>query len=237
MELIFGYIAGLLTLINPCVLPVLPIVLASVMRREPLGPLALSAGLTISFVVLGVTIASLGPATGLDSDDIAKIGAMAMIGFGLVAVIPELSDRFVSATSRLSNYADYLAGSTMSRGIGGHLISGILLGAAWSPCIGPTLGGAISLAAQGQSIAWAGAIMTSFALGTSTIILLLAYGARDMINRRQVKFRKFAEHSKAITAALLICVGLAILLGLHKLVEVWFINSVPVWFQDLSVTF
>ena len=95
----------------------------------------------------------------------------------------------------------------------------------------------ISLAAQGQSIAWAGAIMTSFALGTSTIILLLAYGARDMINRRQVKFRKFAEHSKAITAALLICVGLAILLGLHKLLEVWFIKSVPVWFQDLSVTF
>ena len=125
----------------------------------------------------------------------------------------------------------------MSRGIGGHLISGMLLGAAWSPCIGPTLGGAISLAAQGQSIAWASAIMTSFALGTSTIILLLAYGARDIVNKRQVKFRKFAEHSKAISATLLICVGLAFLLGLHKLAEAWFINSVPVWFQDLSVTF
>ena len=237
MELIFGYIAGLLTLINPCVLPVLPIVLASVLRREPHGPLALAAGLTISFVVLGVTIASLGPATGWDSDDVARAGAIAMIGFGLIIMVPEFSTRFASATSRLSNYADKLAGGTMSGGIGGHFISGIFLGAAWSPCIGPTLGGAISLAAQGQSIAWAGAIMTSFALGTSTIILLLAYGARDLINRRQVKFRKIAEHSKAITAALLICVGLAILLGLHKLVEAWFIKSVPVWFQDLSVTF
>ena len=237
MELMFGYIAGLLTLINPCVLPVLPLIIASVIRREPLGPVALCLGLSVSFVVLGVTVAALGPLIGLNADDVAKIGAIAMIGFGLITVVPEFSTRFASATSRLSNYADKLAGGTMSRGIGGHLISGILLGAAWSPCIGPTLGGAISLAAQGQSIAWASAIMTSFALGTSTIILLLAYGARDIVNKRQVKFRKFAEHSKAITATLLICVGLAILLGLHKLAEAWFINSVPVWFQDLSVTF
>ena len=237
MELMFGYIAGLLTLINPCVLPVLPLILASAIRREPLGPVALCLGLSLSFVLLGVSVAALGPLIGLNSDDVARAGAITMIGFGLIIMVPELSARFASATSNLSNYADKLAGGTMSGGIGGHLISGVLLGAAWSPCIGPTLGGAISLAAQGESIAWAGAIMTSFALGTSTIILLLAYGARDMINRRQVKFRKFAEHSKAITAALLICVGLAILIGLHKLVEVWFIKSVPVWFQDLSVTF
>ncbi|MBN06620.1 MAG: cytochrome C biogenesis protein CcdA [Rhodospirillaceae bacterium] len=237
MELMFGYIAGLLTLINPCVLPVLPLILSSVIRREPLGPVALCGGLSLSFVLLGVSVAALGPLIGLNSDDVARTGAITMIGFGLIIMVPELSARFASATSRLSNYADKLADGTMSGGISGHFISGILLGAAWSPCIGPTLGGAISLAAQGQSIAWAGAIMTSFALGTSTIILLLAYGARDMINRRQVKFRKFAEHSKAITAALLISVGLAILLGLHKLVEVWFIKSVPLWFQDLSVTF
>ncbi len=237
MELMFGYIAGLLTLINPCVLPVLPLIIASVIRREPLGPMALCVGLSVSFVVLGVTVAALGPLIGLNADDVAKTGAIAMIVFGLITVVPEFSTRFASATSRLSNYADKLAGGTMSRGIGGHLISGMLLGAAWSPCIGPTLGGAISLAAQGQSIAWASAIMTSFALGTSTIILLLAYGARDIVNKRQVKFRKFAEHSKAISATLLICVGLAFLLGLHKLAEAWFINSVPVWFQDLSVTF
>ena len=234
MELMFGYIAGF---INPCVLPVLPLIIASVIRREPLGPMALCVGLSVSFVVLGVTVAALGPLIGLNADDVAKTGAIAMIGFGLITVVPEFSTRFALATSRLSNYADKLAGATMSRGIGGHLISGILLGAAWSPCIGPTLGGAISLAAQGESIAWASAIMTSFALGTSTIILLLAYGTRDIVNKRQVKFRKFAEHSKAITATLLICVGLAILLGLHKLAEAWFINSVPVWFQDLSVTF
>lgn len=237
MELLFGYIAGLLTLINPCVLPILPILLGSVIRCERLGPVALAAGLSVSFVVLGISLAALGPIIGLDADGMAQSGAMAMIGFGMVIFVPSLSTKFAAAASSLSNYADNLTGRTIPRGLAGHFASGILLGAAWSPCIGPTLGGAISLAAQGQSLAWASSVMVSFALGTSTIILLLAYGTRDVIKRRQGNFRKLAEHSKTIMAVMLICVGLAILLGLHKLVEMWAIEFIPTWVQDLSVSF
>ncbi len=237
MELLFGYAAGLLTLINPCVLPVLPIILGSVLRHERLGPVALAAGLSVSFVVLGVAVATLGPAIGLDADRMAQIGAVAMIGFGLVLIVPALNVRFAAATAGLSGQADQQVGGMMHRGLGGHFAGGIFLGAAWSPCIGPTLGGAISLASQGQSLLWAATIMASFAFGTSTIILLLAYGAREAIARRQAKFRKLAENSKTIMAVALISVGLAILLGLHKLVEVWAIKILPIWFQDLSVAF
>ena len=60
MDLIFGYLAGLLTLVNPCVLPVLPIVLASALQAHRLGPVALAAGMSASFVILGVGIAALG---------------------------------------------------------------------------------------------------------------------------------------------------------------------------------
>ncbi len=237
MGLLLGYIAGLLTLINPCVLPILPIFLSSVIRRELFGPVALAAGLGISFVLLGISLAALGPIIGLDADDMAEISAMAMIGFGLVTCVPSLSAKFTAATSGLSNYAHNLTGRSIPRGLAGHFAIGILLGAAWSPCIGPTLGGAISLAAQGKSLAWASSVMTSFALGTSTIILLLAYGARDVIKRRQVTFRKLAEHSRTIMGIMLIGVGLAILFGLHKLIEVWFIKFTPIWIQDLSVSF
>lgn len=235
MELLFGYAAGLLTLINPCVLPVLPIVLGSVLRQEPLGPMALATGLSLSFVVLGITVAALGPAIGLDADRMAQIGALTMIGFGLVLIIPALSIRFAAAAADLSNRADQQVGGMMHRGLGGHFASGIFLGAAWSPCIGPTLGGAISLASQGQSLFWAAAIMASFALGASTVILLLAYGAREAIARRQAKLRKLAGNAKIIMAIALIGVGLAILLGLHKLIETWAIMVLPIWLQDLSV--
>ncbi len=235
MQLIFGYIAGLLTLINPCVLPVLPIILGSAVRQERLGPLALAAGLSVAFVVLGVAIAALGPAIGLDADRMAQFGAVAMIGFGLVLLVPSLNMRFAGAAAGISGSADQQLNAVSDKGLTGHFLSGMLLGAAWSPCIGPTLGGAIALASQGKSILWATAIMTSFALGTSTVILALAYGAREAIMRRQAGLRRLAENSKWIMAVALIAVGVAILLGLQKLVEGWAIQILPEWLQDLSV--
>ena len=237
MDLLLGYGAGLLTLINPCVLPVLPIILGSALREERLGPVALAAGLSATFVVLGVTIAAAGPAIGLDADRMAQIGAVAMICFGLVLMVPALNLRFAAATAGISSQAEQRRGEVQGNGsLVGHFVGGMLLGAAWSPCIGPTLGGAISLASQGQSLVWAAAIMASFALGTSTVILLLAYGTREAIMRRQESFRKIAANSKWVMAVALIVVGVAILTGLHYRLEGWVMSLLPVWLQDLSVS-
>ena len=236
MDLILAFGAGLLTLINPCVLPVLPIILGSAMREEPLGPVALSAGLSFTFVVLGVGIAAAGPAIGLDADLMAQIGAVAMIAFGLVLLVPSFNVRFAAATAGISGQAEQQRGVVQQHGLGGHFLGGMLLGAAWSPCIGPTLGGAISLASQGQSLAWAAGIMAAFAAGTSSIILLLAYGTREAIARRQASFRKIAANSKSMMAIALIAVGLAILFGLHHVIEGWVTSLLPIWLQDLSVS-
>lgn len=236
MELFFGYGAGLLTLINPCVLPVLPIILASAVREEKLGPVALAAGLGSAFVVIGVLVAAIGPAVGLDPDRMAQIGAAGMILFGLVLLVPALNTRFAAATAGFATQADQQIGTVGGSGLGGQFLTGALLGAAWSPCIGPTLGGAISLASQGQSLMWASAIMTSFALGTATVVLLLAYGAREAIMRRQAALRVLADKSKPLIAFALIFVGIAILFGLQKRLEAWLIEVLPVWLQDLSVS-
>ena len=231
-----GYGAGLLTLINPCILPVLPIILGSAVREERLGPVALAAGLSLAFVVVGIGISAAGPAVGLDPEDIVQIGAVLMIGFGLVLMVPALNVRFAAATAGISGQAEEQRSAWQGQGLAGQFIGGALLGAAWSPCIGPTLGGAISLAAQGESLLWATAIMTSFALGASTVILALAYGTREAIAQRQASFRKIAENSKWIMAAALIGVGVAILLGVHKMIEAWAIEVLPIWLQDLSVS-
>ena len=236
LELLFGYGAGLLTLLNPCVLPVLPIILGSALREERLGPVALAAGMSVAFVLVGVTIAAAGPAIGLDSERIVQFGAVAMIAFGLILLVPALNMRFAAATAGLSGQADRQFAAMDGNGLAGHFLGGILLGVAWSPCIGPTLGGAISLASQGESLVWAAAIMTSFALGTSTIILALAYGTREAIARRQQSFRKIAANTKWVMALALIGVGLAILFGLHLRLEGWVMSVMPVWLQDLSVS-
>ena len=88
MDLILGYLAGLLTLINPCVLPVLPIILATALRAGRSGPIVLAAGMSLSFVVVGMTVAVFGRALGIDEVMIARAGAVMMIAFGLVLLVP-----------------------------------------------------------------------------------------------------------------------------------------------------
>ncbi|MFP5509611.1 MAG: cytochrome c biogenesis CcdA family protein [Alphaproteobacteria bacterium] len=236
MELILGYLAGLLTLINPCVLPVLPIVLAGALQASPLGPLALAAGMSLSFVVLGITVSAFGFALGLTEDVIAQAGALLMIGFGLVLLVPRFSMAFSTATAGLASGADTRMDQIETTGLKGQFTGGLLLGAVWSPCIGPTLGGAIALAAQGQSLLWAGAIMSAFALGVSTLILALGYGARAALLRRQAVMRRIAERSRPFMGLVFVVVGLALFFRLHHLLDAWLLGILPAWFVDLSVS-
>lgn len=237
MELIFAYLAGLLTLINPCVLPVLPIVLASSLHRDALAPLALAAGMSLSFVALGLGVTALGPALGLDPDGVARAAALVMVGFGLVMVVPALSGRFSTATAGFAARADAQVDATSDGGLGGQVLSGALLGAVWSPCIGPTLGAAIALASTGESLGRAGAIMAAFALGVSTLILALAYGAQSAIRRRQALLRTLGDRAKPVMGVTFVVVGLALWFGLHHAIDRWMIETLPAWLIDLSVSF
>jgi len=202
MELVFGYLAGVLTLINPCVLPVLPIVLASAMQAGRHGPLAIAAGMSLSFVILA-----------------------------------KLNERFASATAGFSGSADEQMNQLQASSMKSQFFGGVLLGAVWSPCVGPTLGGAISLASQGESLLWVFAIMSSFALGVSSIILLLGYGTGEAIRRRQQQLRGLAERAKPIMGITFLLVGIMIFFKFHHMIEAWLVNVLPDWFQDLSTTY
>ena len=236
MDLLFGYAAGLLTLINPCVLPVLPIVLASALQVSRLGPLALAAGMSLSFVVLGFGVAAFGRALGLDDQMIAQAGAVLMIGFGLVLLVPRFGMAFSTATAGVSARADARMDGLDRASLGGQFLGGALLGAVWSPCVGPTLGGAISLASQGESLIWALAIMISFALGVSSIILALGYGARSALMRRKALMQVVAERARPVLGVVFVAVGLMILFRVHHMIEAWALDVLPYWLTDFSVS-
>ena len=235
MELIFAYGAGLLTLINPCVLPVLPIVLATALQASRLGPVALAAGMSLSFVVLGVSVTAFGRAVGLTTDDIAQAGAVLMILFGIVMLVPQASAVFSTATAGFAARADSGLDDVDRGSLTGQFVGGMLLGAVWSPCVGPTLGGAISLASQGESLLRATSIMVFFALGISTIILALGYGARSALQKRQAAKRRFAIAARPLLGAIFIAVGLMLFFKWHYVIESWLLDIMPIWLQDLSV--
>ncbi|MGR3320893.1 MAG: cytochrome c biogenesis CcdA family protein [Pseudooceanicola sp.] len=236
MELVFGYLAGLLTLINPCVLPVLPIVLGSALQASRAGPLALAGGMALSFVVLGVGVAGFGHVLGIDEQSVAQAGAVLMIGFGLVLLVPRFSAAFSTATAGFAAGADAQFDRLERTGARGQFLGGILLGAIWSPCVGPTLGGAISLASQGESLGRATAIMVAFALGVATLILGLGYGARSLLTNRRAALRAIAERSRSVLGVIFVAVGMSILFRLHHIAEAWAVEHMPEWLLNLSVS-
>lgn len=235
MEFILAYGAGLLTLINPCVLPILPIVLATSLQSGRHGPIAVAAGMSVSFVVLGLSLTGLSRAFGFTETTIINASAVLMVAFGTILLIPRLSAGFATATAGVSSRADAGLDEIDNSGLKGQFLGGVLLGAVWSPCIGPTLGGAISLASQGENLLRAGAIMAIFALGVSTVILALGYGARSVIQRRQALMRKIAGVARPIMGAAFLFVGTAILLKWHHVAERWAVENLPAWLIDFSV--
>jgi len=234
MELLLGYLAGILTLINPCVLPVLPIVLASAVQAGRHGPLAIAAGMCLSFVTLGMLVATVGHTIGLTEDVLARVGAIMMMIFGVILLMPKFNDWFATATASMSSGADNTLARLPVTSMKSHFFGGLLLGAVWSPCVGPTLGGAISLASQGKDLGWAFLIMLSFGLGISSVIVVLGYGTGQAIRRRQKSLQGLAKRAKPILGIAFLLVGLMIFFRVHHMIESWLVMVLPNWFQDLS---
>jgi cytochrome c-type biogenesis protein len=237
MEFVFAYLAGLLTLINPCVLPVLPIVLVSALNASKAGPIALAAGMSVSFVIFGVLVTAFGAGIGLTQDRLAQIGAMLMIAFGTILVVPMFARRFELATAGIASGADAQMNALDADSLRGQFLGGLLLGTVWSPCIGPTLGGAIALASQGENLGFVTLIMMAFAFGVSTFIVGLGLGARETLRARANSLSGLAERSKPIIGVTFVVVGFLLLLKVHHMIEGWLLNIMPIWLQDLSVAF
>lgn len=236
MELVFAYLAGLLTLINPCVVPVLPIVIATAFQANRLGPVVLAAGLSTTFVVLGVSVTAFGHLIGLSIDMISQAGAALMVLFGLALLLPQAGAVMANATAGLAARADSGLDTVDRGGLKGQYIGGLLLGAVWSPCIGPTLGGAIALASQGEALGHVTLTMLSFALGVSTLILALAYGTRGAVGKYSARMRSLALRSRPILGVVFIAVGIFLLMEWHHIIEAWLIRVLPSWLIDLSVS-
>jgi len=196
-NLALGYAAGALLTLSPCVLPILPIVLFGVVERHAWGPLALAAGLSTSFAGVGIAIASVGFSIGVDPSTLRLVVAAVLAGMGAVLLVPALQGRLATIATPVASRGQVLLDRLQPSGLGGQFALGALLGVIWSPCSGPTLGTAVGLAAQGDSVATAAATMISFGFGAATPILALAYGSRQAHLRAARLARARVAHRQA----------------------------------------
>ena len=236
MTYFWAYLAGLLTLINPCVLPLLPIVIAASFQSSRIGPLMLAAGLTFSFTIAGVAVTAFGHLAGIDGEHVSQAAAVLMVLFGGILLVPRAQVLVSRAVSPLADRASARLDRLNDTGGAGQLAVGVLLGVVWSPCIGPTLGGAIGLAASGEGLVHAGVTMLAFGAGISTLLAGLAYGSRELLVSRRRRLTAWMPWAKPIMGGALLLVGLAVFFHVERVIEIWLLDRMPGWLLDLSVS-
>lgn len=236
-NLAFGFAAGALSTLSPCVLPLLPVLLGGALQQHRLAPLALAAGLATSFTAVGLFIATLGFAAGIDGAMVRIAAAILMAGFGIVMLVPRLQLALVTAAGPLTGGANGLLERISGDGLGGQFLLGVLLGAVWSPCAGPTLGAAIGLAAQSGTTAQAASIMLVFSLGATAPMLALAYGSRQAMAARRDRLARLAHWGKPAMGVILLVMGLLIVSGLDKVIEARLTAAMPDWLVAVTTRF
>ena len=227
MDIVFTYLAGLLSLINPCILLVPPIVLASALQASPLGPIALVGGMGFSFFTVGMAVVSFGQIVDANSDSVAQLGALVMVGFRMVILLPKFASGFAQLITGAAGHADNKLDQIDRHAIAGQIIGGLLLGVVWSPCIGPILGGAIASASQGKDRIWASLIMAIFALGVATVILTTGYGARNLILSHRGQMQILSRLAQPVLGSVFVLVGTTLYFKLHHPLEAWLLNALP----------
>lgn len=230
-------LAGLLSVLSPCVLPLLPLVLGAAATEHRLGPLALAAGLAFSFVAVGLFVAAIGFAIGLDGDLFRKIAAALLLALGLVLIVPAAQTRLATAGGPVSDWAERRYGGFSTAGLTGQFAVGLLLGAVWSPCVGPTLGAASLLAAQGRDLGSVALTMLMFGIGAALPLVALGMLSREILMRWRERMLGVGRGLKAALGVVLIVTSGLVLSGTDRALETLLVNASPDWLTALTTRF
>ena len=206
-------LAGILSTLSPCVLPLLPIVLGTAVSEHRLGPVALAGGLALSFVAIGLFVATFGFSIGLDAGMFRSAAAVLLLLVGVVLVVPRFQTRLAVAAGPVSDWTERRFSGFSTSGLGGQFGVGLLLGAVWIPCVGPTLGAASILAAQGQDLGAVGLTMATFGIGAALPLLLLGLVSREALMRWRERLLTAGKGAKTVLGTILVVIGILILTG------------------------
>ena len=228
----FAFLAGLVTILAPCIWPILPIVLSSsVAGKGYQRPLGITLGIMASFGFFTLAISYLVNVFHFDSNSL-RFAAVIIIGFlGLTMIIPRLSGLIEVYISRLSG----LFGQTsrQGNGFGVGFITGVSLGIVWSPCAGPILAAIATLAATGKVTLNVILITAAYVIGTGIPLFLFAYGGQRIIARTRVLSTHLGRIQQGFGIVMLLT-AIAIYTNYDKVLETTLLDLVPGFSTSLN---
>lgn len=234
---LLSFVAGLVTILNPCVLPLVPILVASALGKARAGPLALAVGLVVSFTLFGFTVIAFGYSLGINEQAVRLFAGAMLAAAGVVLLVPQAQAALSAAAAPIANFGNARLAKVSGDGWSGQFLIGLLLGVVWAPCVGPTLGVAIAAASQGESLVSSFLIFLIFGLGVATSILAFAYGSRKALGERRQTLSVLAKYGKPLFGAALLVVGLMVVTGFDKVIEIALLDTLPQGLIEFTTQF
>jgi len=228
-----AFVSGVLTVFSPCVLPILPIILASGIDGKIWRVRGVITGLVVSFTIAALLLATVVRVFGIPADTIRNIAVLLLVIFGLSMIFPIIWEKALVLIERFWRVRPV---QSQGSGFGGGFITGVSLGIVWTPCIGPVVAAVATLAAV-NSLSFASVLIILFyALGTAVPLYFIAKGGRaataklGFIKTNNQKIRQ-------IFGIIILITALFIFTGFDRQLQAWTLANLPESWTQLATTF
>ncbi|MEE8168865.1 MAG: cytochrome c biogenesis CcdA family protein [Candidatus Hydrothermarchaeales archaeon] len=231
--LILAFLSGVLTVATPCIIPILPPMLAGSIGHR-LRPLFIVLGSSVTFTLMGGLFSLIGIASGVSGETLRFLFIAAIIAFGAVMVDDEINEVYVRYSSKLTNRLYHALHRRGNISVDEHpllsaFILGMALGIVWIPCVGPILGSVLAYATMQGNLAGGSLLLLAYAVGLGIPMLAIAYGGK--YTSEKIEWTKRNSYLiKRIAGWVLILTGVAMIFGIDKFLQ----QSLLPYFPELE---
>ena len=228
--IIFAFIAGFVTILSPCILPILPVVLSGSVSQGKRRPLGIVTGFITSFTFFTLFLSSIVKLTGVSADSLRTLSVITIFLLGISLLYPKLQAYIEQAFSLITKFAPR---SNTQSGFNGGLITGFSLGLVWTPCVGPILASVISLALSGEVSSAAFIITLSYSLGTAIPMLVITYTGQHLFQKIPWLLSKLARIQQWF-GVFMILTSIGIYTNLDRKFQTLILNQFPQYGAGLT---
>ncbi len=227
--ILFAFIAGIVTILSPCILPVLPIILAGSATGGKRKPLGIVTGFVASFTFFTLFLSSLVNIFGISANFLRLFSIIIITLFGISLLIPKLQQLF----EKLVSFTNQLSPKRSSNGFKGGLLIGLSLGLIWTPCVGPILASVISLALSGSVSQSAFFITLAYSLGTAIPMLIITYAGQRLLQKLPILVKHTAQIQQ-VFGLIMVIMGMSLWLNLDRKFQTWVLTTFPNYGTNLT---
>lgn len=220
--IVFAFLSGIVTILSPCILPMLPIILSGSVgsKKKPYG---IVLGFITSFTIFSLTLSTIVNMLKIPDDALRNIAILFIITFGLIMILPKLKEKYEKLVSR---FFGKRSNKKQGNGFTGGVFVGLSLGLIWTPCVGPIMASIITLAIT-QTVDIASVlIIIAYTLGTSIPMLIIIQGGRKI-------FKRIPNISKYF-GVIMVLVGLSLFFGLDRKFQTFILEKFPNYGSGLT---